>query len=175
MLDGAARLHRFLNTDTFPTNNSTGIHGSRANYSKALNDLVTRCLRTNPKDRPSFLELRIETKAEIDKLEGTFGQFKDMEADQLPAHMKVIVQLDAFAVGTRAIIPRKRRRESDYDPVQNERDGVGGVGYVPEEEEEDDDSNLSWSAKKLKKWMPAVLGGGKGKGKGKQAGNQNQG
>lgn len=70
-------------------------------------------MRTNPNDRPDFLELRKKTREEIKGVEKLVGTFKGLSDDELPDHLKLIYWKDEFVVGDNVEIPVKRRKSAD--------------------------------------------------------------
>ena len=77
-------------------------------------------MRTNPNERPDFLELRKKTKEGVDRLEGIFGEFKSKDP---PLHLWVETMEDEFKIGTKAVIPTKKRKRGLQDEG---REGVDG-------------------------------------------------
>ncbi|KAF2247429.1 kinase-like protein [Trematosphaeria pertusa] len=102
----AATNFAFHANDTFP---SERILGWNAMYTQTLHDLVTRCLKINPNQRPSFIELRKEVWEGMQRLKGVLGDFEGVDVvERLRLRFE---RGDEFAVGGVAELPERKKRK----------------------------------------------------------------
>jgi serine/threonine protein kinase len=128
----AVRNFNIIDGDTFPQ--GTGVISNRHVYSHRLHELVRRCLRTNPDERPDFHELRWKVQKELKAMEIAYGKKFVTEAEvptDDPLHVFLVP--NEFPIGGRTRF-RKRPRDGDGD-------GGGGGGDDDDDDDDDDDSD----------------------------------
>ncbi|ORY08052.1 kinase-like domain-containing protein [Clohesyomyces aquaticus] len=126
--DNAEGAFRFLNADTFP---SEDILASKAHiYSHRLHSLVKDCLKKNPRDRPDFYDLRRRAGVGFNEIHRVVGNFQGQEGGgTLPKHLRLHYTEDPYP------------EEADADEVLRRRrlpDKVLGKRRHQDEEHEED-------------------------------------
>lgn len=118
--EDAVKDFHFVDGDSIPFG-VTFLGQRRTMYTSQLRDLVRRCLKRNPDERPGFLELRIKTLEIFRSLDrvNVFGPFDGLV---LPRHLLLSIPQDPFRVGSQAP-PRRRRPREPAGDNDNNNDG----------------------------------------------------